>query len=185
MTDPAIKIQYQIVERSEVGDRYLLPFDTRADAEKAKTIYEQWARTQNLRYRYEILERQELAGIALVSDPILPDKVAICVPHTPSSRMEYAIHWFNQRAFTDNARIQLLMKMLEATGFPSPSPQFEDLERVAIGMLQERDREVYLSHLRAQSEFKRMQMQVGIGIKGDGDKLTATRATIEEKKEGK
>lgn len=91
--------------------------------------------------------------------------------------------WINKELFTYNARIQLLMKMLEAVGFPSPSPQFDDLERMAIGMLEERDREVYLTYLAGQSAFKRLSMQIGMEIEGDGAKPTATGATIAERME--
>jgi hypothetical protein len=89
--------------------------------------------------------------------------------------------WFNKELFTYQARIALLMRMLEMAGFPAPSPQFDDLERVAIGMLKERDREAYLNYLNAQSTFERMRKAIGIVIEGDGAEPTATGATIAEK----
>jgi hypothetical protein len=94
------------------------------------------------------------------------------------TRVEQYRH-FNQTAFQMQARIALLMRMLEMVGFPTPSPQFDDLERAAIGMLKGRDREAYLEYLRGQSEFKRLRMQ--IGMDGDGAEPTATRAMIENK----
>jgi hypothetical protein len=84
--------------------------------------------------------------------------------------------WVNKELFTYQARIALLMRMLEMAGFPAPSPQFDDLERVAIGMLEERERETYLAYLRTESEFKQLSMQIGMAIEGDGTEPTATGA---------
>jgi hypothetical protein len=92
--------------------------------------------------------------------------------------------WFNKELFTYQARIALLMRMLEMAGFPAPSPQFDDIERVAIGMLKERDREVYLNYLQAQSAFERMRKAIGIAIEGDGAEPMATGATIAKESGG-